>query len=60
MTMQYTVIVAQHASELSRLVNVSISEGWIPQGGVSSMVDNGMFIEYCQAMTKHKTYREQV
>jgi hypothetical protein len=45
---EYNVIIVNNPERLVRLVNQAISEGWLPQGGIT----NNGYGSWAQAMVK--------
>jgi hypothetical protein len=56
--MEYKIVTAEHAIDLEKKVRENISAGWIPQGGVSMILNSGGMMystkEYYQAMVRKK------
>jgi hypothetical protein len=54
--MEYKVVTAEHVVDLEKKVRENISVGWIPQGGVSMILNSGGMMystkEYFQAMVR--------
>lgn len=48
--MEYTILKANDVDSLIELVNLYITKGWVPQGGVSIAIDH--YAYFYQAMIK--------
>lgn len=49
--MEYKVISGENLTEINKLVNEMLMDGWIPQGGVST-VQTAVGVEFYQALVK--------
>lgn len=49
--MEYNVIKGENLEDLINSVNELLSDGWIPQGGISTVV-TGVGVEFYQALVK--------
>lgn len=47
---KYFILEAQNITQLSKLVNEQMQKGYIPQGGISSILIEGQGVTYHQAM----------
>jgi hypothetical protein len=58
--MQYTVIEANTALKLAELINILISDGWIPLGGVSVSMSHDATGSSYKVFAQAMTYKERV
>lgn len=57
--MKYEIVANSRPLALEKEINAKISEGWVPQGGLS-ISDGDKVTVYCQAMIKHNEVRINV